>query len=76
MTCQMATPAQIGERLRALRGDRTIMEVSRATGIGRPALSNYEAGLRVPRDEAKLALANYYEKTVDEIFFYRSCHLT
>ena len=69
MVSQMATPTTIGARLKLLRGPKTIEEVSKATGLGRTALSNYEAGFRVPRDEAKLILANYYERTVDEIFF-------
>jgi transcriptional regulator with XRE-family HTH domain len=60
---------EIGARLRKLRGERTIAKVSEDTGIGVSALTMYELGNRIPRDEAKLALAGYYGVTVDSLFF-------
>jgi len=33
------------------------------------AISSYENGERIPRDEIKIALARYYEATVEQIFF-------
>lgn len=59
----------IAERLVAARGDRTRQEVANAVGISLSALSMYENGQRVPRDEIKMALANYYGKTVQELFY-------
>lgn len=59
----------IGERLRRLRGDRTLKEVSERVGISESALSMYENGARIPRDEIKIKLANYYKKTIQSIFF-------
>ena len=61
----------VGERLRDLRksAGKSIEEVSNDTGIGRTALGNYENGLRMPRDKAKIALAQYFGKSVEEIFF-------
>ena len=59
----------IGERLKRLRGDRTLKEVSERVGISESALSMYENGARIPRDEIKLKLANYYKKTIQSIFF-------
>lgn len=59
----------IAERLVAARGDRTRQEVASAVGISLSALSMYENGQRVPRDEIKMALANYYGKTVQELFY-------
>ena len=59
----------IGEKLRELRGDRTLQEVSDATGIGVTALSNYESGYRIPRDGVKFILANYYGISSEELFF-------
>lgn len=59
----------LGLRLRAMRGDRTLSEVSDATGIGISALNNYELGLRMPKDEAKIALANYYGLSIGELFY-------
>ena len=59
----------IAERLVAARGERTRQEVASAVGISLSALSMYETGQRVPRDEIKMALANYYGKTVQELFY-------
>ena len=59
----------IAERLVAARGDRTRQEVAKAVEISLSALSMYETGQRVPRDEIKMALANYYGKTVQELFY-------
>lgn len=64
-------PAAIAKKLKALRVARgkTIVEMSDETGIGRTALTNYELGIRVPRDEVKLRLAHYFETSVDDLFF-------
>ncbi|MDD6699160.1 MAG: helix-turn-helix transcriptional regulator [Veillonellaceae bacterium] len=59
----------IAERLRALRGDKSRAEVAEACGISISALTMYEIGERVPRDEVKTRLAKLYGKTVEEIFF-------
>lgn len=59
----------IGEKLRKLRGERSSSEVSEALGISRSALSMYENGNRIPRDEVKVAIANYYNVPVQDIFF-------
>ena len=66
---KLLSTAEIGKRLKILRGGRSQAEISAATGIGISALNNYEAGLRVPRDEAKAALAQFYHMSVDDIFF-------
>ena len=54
----------IAERLIALRGDRTREEVAKAVGISVSALGMYEQGRRMPRDEVKVNLANYFNKDV------------
>lgn len=61
----------VAQRLKNLRQEsgKTITQVSEETGIGRTALANYESGLRIPRDEAKVVIAEYYNRTVDDIFF-------
>ena len=59
----------ISERLVKLRGIKSQEEVARATGISPSALSMYENGERVPRDEIKIRLAEYYGTSVEEIFF-------
>lgn len=62
-------PEEIGHRLKALRGDKTLWDISKATGIQMPLLSLYENGKRVPSDTNKIILAQYYGQTVQEIFF-------
>ena len=59
----------IGQKLRSLRGERKAKKVADAIGITQTALSNYESGLRIPRDEIKKKIAKYFETTVDDIFF-------
>ena len=57
------------EKLISLRGERTQAEVAEALEISVSALSNYEQGIRVPRDSIKKKIADYYKRTVDYIFF-------
>lgn len=59
----------ISEKLVFLRGSRTQKEVSEAVGISTSALAMYEGGHRVPRDEIKIKIAKYYNKSVQAIFF-------
>lgn len=65
----MMDTKEIGSRLRDLRGDRSQQEVADALGLTAMAISGYERGERVPQDEIKIRLAEYYGKTVQEIFF-------
>lgn len=65
----LADKAIVGERLRALRGSRTQKEVAEALGVTMMAVSLYEAGERMPRDEIKVKLANYYKKSVTSLFY-------
>lgn len=59
----------IGKKLKALRGNNTQNETAKALGISTSALTMYETGCRIPRDEIKLKIAKHYGKTVEEIFF-------
>ena len=59
----------IGERLRTLRGARPQKEVGDAVGVTAMAISQYERGERVPTDNIKMALAYYFNTTVDASFF-------
>lgn len=63
------SPKEIGKKLAALRGPRTMEEVALAVGISRSALGMYEIGSRVPRDEVKIRLAKYYAVSVEHLFF-------
>lgn len=60
---------KIAERLRELRGDKSQREVAEAVGTTAMAISLYESGDRVPKDEIKIRLARYYETTVDALFY-------
>ena len=66
--------AQIGARLRDLRGDTPRATVAEAIGVSVSALQMYENGARVPRDQTKMALAEYYHTTVSAIFFEQEPH--
>lgn len=58
-----------GKKLVELRGDRSQAVVASDVGISVSALAMYEAGQRNPRDDVKLALANYYGVSVASLFF-------
>lgn len=68
MTEKMMNPIEIGKKLRSLRGNKTIKDVADAVGISRSALTMYEIGDRVPRDEIKIKLCRYYGADIN-IFF-------
>lgn len=58
-----------GEKLRKLRGNKTAVKVAKDLGISRSALIKYENDERVPRDEIKKKIAEYYGRTIQFIFF-------
>lgn len=64
----------IGKRLSQLRGNKTREEVASDLGISLSALQMYENAQRVPKDEIKIKLANYYKKSVQELFFDNQNH--
>lgn len=59
----------IAMKLKKLRGKRTREEVAKALGISVSAVSMYENGDRIPRDDVKIRIANYYNQPINEIFF-------
>ena len=59
----------IGEKLRNLRGSRSLDEVAKALGVTSMAVSLWERGERAPSDEMKVRISNYYKKSVTSIFF-------
>lgn len=60
---------KIAETLISLRGEKSREEVANALNIAVSTLAMYELGQRVPRDEIKLKLADYYGVDVQSIFF-------
>lgn len=71
----MLDAKEIGYRLRKLRGNTSREAVADAIGISMSAISMYENGERIPRDIIKVRLAEYYKKSVQEIFFDEKCHV-
>ncbi len=65
----MVDAKTIGNRLKKLRGGRKMEDVSNAIGISRSALSMYECGQRIPRDEIKVKIATFYNTSIETIFF-------
>lgn len=63
---------KIASKLIELRGEKTQQQVADDIGISVSAITNYELGIRVPRDEIKIRLADYYGVSVESIFFSQS----
>lgn len=59
----------VGQRLKTLRGSRTLEEVGEALGVSSMAVSLWERGERMPSDAMKVAIASYYKKSVMAIFY-------
>jgi transcriptional regulator with XRE-family HTH domain len=68
--------AEMGTILKTLRGEKTRREVANAVGVSVSALQMYENGERVPRDETKMKIAEYYHRSVESIFFRERPHET
>ena len=64
----------VAERLIKARGSRRREEVAAAVGVSLSAIAMYENGERVPRDETKVKIADYFGMTVQELFFDQTCH--
>lgn len=65
----MNSKKTVGNRLRILRGTKTVKEVSDALKISPSALTMYETGKRMPRDEIKVSLAQFYNTSIESLFF-------
>lgn len=59
----------IGNKLVELRGNKTQDEVAKTIGISASALSMYERGERIPRDNIKIRISEYYKKPIHKIFY-------
>ena len=61
----------IGHKLRALRGEMDAKTVADALGISTSALFMYERGERIPRDQIKKRIAQYFRPECRRNFFRR-----
>lgn len=59
----------VGTILKNLRGNLSQKEVAEAIGITKSAWAMYERDERMPRDEVKIRIANFFDTPVQEIFF-------
>lgn len=58
-----------GEMLKKLRGKKTQEAIAKEIGVTKSSWAMYERNERVPRDEIKIRIAEYFGKSVQEIFF-------
>ena len=59
----------LGRKLTALRGGQSREAVALCIGVTPYALAQYEEGLRIPRDEVKLRISQYYGLSLEKLFF-------
>lgn len=64
----------IGKRLRELRGEKSVAETAKALDLSPSAWSMYENGERIPRDNIKLRIAEYFHRPIHLIFFTDGTH--
>lgn len=57
------------EKLVSARGKKSREEVAKAVGVSLSAIAMYENGARIPRDEIKVRLADYFGISVQSLFF-------
>lgn len=61
----------VAERVKAARVEKgvSIEDVAKGCGVSVSAIQMYECGQRIPRDSIKIAMADYFGKTVQDLFF-------
>ena len=71
MNYEQPNGTRIGNKLRALRSQRGVSteEFAKSVGISSSAVGMYENGYRIPRDQIKIRIAEFYGVTVESIFF-------
>ena len=67
----MSSPTIIGQRIKALREELGISreQFSNEVGITLSAVSMYENGQRIPRDEIKVKIARVLKTSIEALFF-------
>lgn len=68
----MSGNKSVGKILLDLRGNKTQEEIAIALGITKSSWAMYERGERMPRDEIKVRIAQYFGKSVEELFYFNS----
>ena len=67
----MSSPTIIGQRIRSLREELGISreQFCNEVGITLSAVSMYENGQRIPRDEIKVKIARVLKTSIEALFF-------
>lgn len=67
----MINAKAIGLKIKNLRESNNLTqeEFCKKVDITQSALSNYENGLRIPRDEVKLRIARCFDTSIEAIFY-------
>ena len=62
---------RIGKRIKELRTQKgmTAEELGTAVGTSSSAINMYECGQRVPRDDIKIKIAEFFGLSVESIFY-------
>lgn len=60
---------KIGRILTELRGGESREEIAKQIGVSVSAWQMYENGQRIPKDEIKVKIASYFNKSVGDIFY-------
>ena len=67
----MKSAKAIGNQMKDLRTARGVSrnQLSTAIGASESAIAMYEAGERIPRDEMKCKIADYFGVSIESLFF-------
>ena len=65
-----------GQRLKDLRGDMSLDELSEKINIPKSTLWRFESDVTRPNDQIKKKIADFYKKTIQEIFYQFQQHTT
>ena len=70
--------AEIGKRLSECRKKtgKTLAEIAQLIDVSPSALSMYESGERIPRDNIKIRLSQFYNVPIQILFFTKQEHET
>nr|DAR79253.1 MAG TPA: helix-turn-helix domain protein [Caudoviricetes sp.] len=65
-----------GEKIKQLRQSKYLSQSQLASqlGVSTSAISQYETEVRIPRDEVKIRIAEFFETEVAHIFFLNKFH--
>jgi len=59
----------LAKKLKELRGELSLYEVGKITGINRGDLKRFEDGSLLPKPDSLAKLAEYYEVPYEELYF-------